>query len=65
MPNDPKADALSRERAARLFAEELVARLSLELVRVMRTGAVPEEDRARIEDVLSESWRRLGGLDRF
>jgi hypothetical protein len=61
----PDAERLTREREARLFAEDLVARLALELLRVIRTGAVPAEDRDRVEDLLSESWRRLGGLDRL
>ena len=40
-----------------LFVEEVLARLVLELLRLLKAGRVPRDDRARITDLLAEARR--------
>lgn len=46
---------LSDDRVGRFIAEELLARLALELFRLLKDGRVPEADRSRVLDLVTEA----------
>lgn len=50
---------LSDDRVGRFIAEELLARLVAELLRLLKAGRIPQEDRARVVDLLAEARRAL------
>jgi len=57
LPTPSEDGPVDDDRARRVFADELLARLVLELLRLLKAGRVPRDDRARITDLLAEARR--------